>query len=295
MTGPVVIVSDALIDVVVAPGGAASASPGGAGLNCAIDLARLGTPRLLAYPVAPDEPGRRLRTQLQEQGVPVVALPGARETGVATATVVDGEPSFEFSAAVHSRRYTYPPAAIEAFRGARALAVNSFPMSDEGQVSDLLRVVAELGIPLAVDANARASLISGGAYRDGFLALAERATLVKASRQDLTVLFGDEAAGLRELRRRSQASIVVTAGSKGAAALGDFGQARVPIADLPGGIVNTTGSGDCVFAVLLSQLDTPGWPTTSSAWAQLLTEAMTLAGRVARREEPTLPPTQSTP
>ncbi|MPV38030.1 PfkB family carbohydrate kinase [Georgenia subflava] len=294
----VVVIGDALVDIVEDDDATESWHPGGAGLNVAIGIARQGMRAQLAYPAAPDDPGRWLRETLDAEAVEVIALPSGPESGTARSRRIDGEPNYAFSAAVHDRQYTYPPDAVAQLRTARALAVSSFPLGDADQVEALINVAHVCDLPLAVDPNVRPTLLGDrDRYRANVLRLAEVATLVKASRQDIELLFPSPDDAVPQLRSAGTAAVVVTDGEDGATVHTTKGSLHVPAASLNSPVVDTMGAGDAVFARLLVELVTENAGQDLSDWHRALTDAMALARATCQVTGPLLPrsPAPATP
>jgi fructokinase len=279
----VAVIGDALVDVLVDADGE-RAFPGGAGLNVAVGVARHGVPTLIAYPAVMDELGTGLRAFLDAEGVEVLALPAGRESAVARSWSVDGETQYAFSEAAHLRRFDFPEDAAARIKGSAAVAVSSFPMGDLRQVDALLETVQSHPMPVAVDANARASLLPNpAAYCDGFKHFAAAATLVKVSLEDLDLLFDHGAdAAVGTLRGLGPAAVVVTNGAHGATVhAGDVTvHASPPTLDRP--VVSTIGAGDALFASLVCRLGTAEWPDSAECWQAALAAAVAFAAAACR-------------
>ena len=104
------VIGEALVDVVVHPGGAApTAHPGGSPANVAVGLARLGVPTTLHSDYGSDEHGRSIATHLAASGVATTpSTVGDRPTSLATARIAaDGAATYEFAV-------TWDPAPVEA-------------------------------------------------------------------------------------------------------------------------------------------------------------------------------------
>src|ERR1700730_17824633 len=77
----VVVLGEALIDLVEAPDGCYIAHPGGSPANTAVALARLGTPVAFAGRLSRDAFGRRLRAHIESNGVGVGVGAAGRAPG----------------------------------------------------------------------------------------------------------------------------------------------------------------------------------------------------------------------
>ncbi len=130
---PVVTIGDAIIDVVQTSDAPPVLYPGGAALNLAVGLARLGVPSVLAGRIGLDRNGCRLMRYLREEGVKLINTPNADFTGVATSRRRDGEPSYDFTPSLHRRRIGFNAELLTAIAEAPAVAVNSFSYGDARQ------------------------------------------------------------------------------------------------------------------------------------------------------------------
>ena len=84
----IVVVGEALIDLVVSPGGQVAARPGGSPFNAARSLARLGTETTFLARLASDGLGRLLRDRLAADGVAIgVPEESGRPSTLAVATL----------------------------------------------------------------------------------------------------------------------------------------------------------------------------------------------------------------
>ncbi len=281
----IVVVGDALVDLLEHDDGASTRHPGGAGLNVAVGVARLGARSLLACPLAEDEPGRWLAATLRAESVEVVPLPGIATSGVATSRRVDGEPVYDFSPGILDRHYTYPSSAVRRIVTAAVLTVNSFPMDDLDQVDRLVALARAGSLTMVVDPNARPTLLRRvESYRAGFLRLAASSAVVKLSRQDIELLFAgaDHRDVVRQILAVGPVAVVVTAGSDGAEVHTAEGTVSVPVPRVPAPVVDTLGAGDAVLARLLVEVEARGVPRGPSLWHDVLTDAMYVAATVCR-------------
>lgn len=293
---PVAVIGDALVDRVVAADGKTTDHPGGAGLNVAVGVSRLGGLAMIAYPVVEDDEGQTLATFLRSEGVPRIALPAGDKTGIATSRVVDGEAVYEFSTAITERRYEYPPATAQVLMGCRALVVSSFPFGSKQDVDRLVALASGLGCPVAVDANVRPTLLSDvSAYRDGFERVAAMASVVKVSRDDLDLLYGSsDISPLLGLLGSGPDAVIETLGSAGARLHSRFGMtsAQPPALDSP--VVSTMGAGDALLARVALDLGSVRTPKDLDSWHALLVQAVAVAAATCLYPGALLPaPSQS--
>ncbi|MEH0970293.1 PfkB family carbohydrate kinase [Micromonospora sp. CPCC 205546] len=281
----VVVVSDALVDIIEYEDGTRTRHPGGAGLNLAVGVRRLGTAAVLAAPVSADHLGGWLRNAIADAGVTLVPLACSLPTGTAISRRVAGEPVYEFSAAIHERRYSYTPGDVAAIAAGSIVVVNSFPMHDPDQVAALVEVVRRAGRTFVVDPNVRPSLVRDvPAYRSGFRQLADVADVVKLSLQDIAGLdVGDPSEFVADLLRSGVRAVVLTRAADGVSVhTADGVVATAPVPVRPGPIVDTMGAGDATLARLVCGFAEYGIDLDTSQWSDLAREAMDLAADVCR-------------
>ncbi|MCW2699615.1 MAG: sugar kinase [Blastococcus sp.] len=281
----VAVVGDILVDVVVGEDGTSTRTPGGAGLNVAIGVQRLGVPSFLAAPVASDDAGRWLQGVAAQEGVGLIPLASAGGTGVATSVRHDGEPRYEFSDSIHQRRYTFTDQDVEALKVAEVLALTSFPMDDRAQVDEVLDLVRRTGRPFLVDPNVRPTLTPDPErYLAGLRRLAGVADVVKVSTQDAAHLgAGTADEFVRNLLACGAGAVVLTMAEQGARVRTRGGVAvDVPVPIRTEHVVDTMGAGDAVLAELACGMSENGTDLAADAWEDLLRRAMGLAADICR-------------
>lgn len=283
MSARAVVVGDALIDELRDDGGVRE-FVGGAGLNVAVGLARLGVPSALVAMVGDDEAGSRIRAYLDDFGVELLASGSAHGSSRAVSIrSAGGEPTYEFNRAAWERRLDFDDAQRRALADAEIAVVSCFPFDDEQQTDALAAAVA--GTRLAIDPNPRSGMLHDrDRFVTGFEMLAGRAALVKVGEDDATLLYGDSLDVLRtRLVDLGAAAVLATYGSGGAAIdIGGFSTTR-PISDLPGKIIDTMGAGDAAFAATIAGI-VDGSPEGIDAWADILQTAMDAAAATCRFE-----------
>jgi fructokinase len=258
---------------------------GGSQANTAIGAARFGARALLAGCAGTDPWGEWLRERLDAEGVDVslYSLRGDVVTTIAfVALSPDGEPSFSI----------YGGAADGCLRGAReglGAIVSGEPPGVLAFGSDTLiapydrEVVAELSAAAAArgwrtlyDPNLRPNRWPDD---DTMLEVAAaplgRVTVVKANSAEATALTGEAeaAAAAAALLALGPRQAVVTMGRGGAVLAGPGGVVEIPGEHAP--VVDTTGAGDSVAAVLAAGLARHGEVTPA-----LVEAAMRVAARV---------------
>ncbi len=283
MTARVVVVGDALIDELRDDTGVRE-FVGGAGLNVAVGLARLGLEASLIAMVGDDDAGNRIRTYLADYGVELIETPGPLGTSRAVSTRSGGgEPTYAFNDAAWNRRIHFGDAEHAALKDASMAVVSCFPLDDLAQTEQLARAVGDT--PLAIDPNPRAGMMHDLArFVTGFERLAAEASLVKVGEDDATMLYGEPLDWLRTRLIDLGTQVVLSTYGPGGAAI-DAGTDAVtrPISDLPGRIVDTMGAGDAAFAATIAGMLQDS-PADHDAWSAVLEKAMDAAAATCRFE-----------
>jgi fructokinase len=281
----VVVVGDALIDELRDDHGVRE-FVGGAALNVAVGLARLGVPATLVAMLGDDEPASRVRRYLADFGVDLIATPSLLGTARAVSTRAGGgEPVYEFNEAAQRRRIRFGDAERRAFADADLVVVSCVAFDDAEQAAELADAIAESGASVAVDPNPRTGMLRDKAeFVRGFEQLAAGAELVKVGEDDAALLYGDRLDALRaRLIDLGALAVLATEGAAGATIeAGDVVVTR-PISNLPGRIVDTMGAGDAAFAATVAAL-VDGRPAEADEWESVLQSAMDAAAATCRFE-----------
>ncbi|WP_345800141.1 PfkB family carbohydrate kinase [Microbacterium sp. AZCO] len=285
MTGRVVVVGDALIDELRDDTGVRE-FVGGAALNVAVGLSRLGVPATLIAMVGDDEAGDHIRSYLRDFGVDLIETPSLHGSSRAVSTRTGGgEPTYVFNEAAQKRRVRFGEAERTALADAPFAVVSCFPFDDVAQTLEFAEAVRDAGTRLAIDPNPRSGMMSDRAeFLRGFESLAAGAALVKVGEDDATLLYGEPLDALRaRLVDLGVEAVLATQGSAGAAIEAGPDVVTRPISSLPGRIVDTMGGGDAAFATTVAGLiENP--PSDADAWGALLEHAMDVAAATCRFE-----------
>lgn len=279
----VVVIGDALIDEIRDAAGIRELV-GGAALNVAVGLRRLGVPATLIAMVGADAAGDHIREYLADHGVTLIASPSARGSSRAVVTrSASGEPEYAFNEAAQRRSIRYSAEALDAIEAAALVAVSCFPFDVQAEVQALADATAHAR--LVIDPNPRAGMLHDRvAFMRGFEGLAARAELVKVGADDAALLHdGDLDALRRRLRDLGADAVLATAGGDGAVLESDAGELAAPIAELPGPIVDTVGAGDATLAAVAEGL-VDEQPSSEKEWRRLLERAMLIAAATCRAE-----------
>ena len=227
----IVVVGEALIDVVIDADGDPTETPGGSPLNVAVGLVRLEVPTTLISQVGHDERGGLVVQHVTSSGAEFVAVPTSTgRTSVATARLDEsGAASYDFDLEWSLPRRELPPC--------RALHVGSLGTLLEPGRESVLDLVEQAGardVFVSYDANLRESFIDDRArVRRQVLDLGRRCGLVKLSDEDALLI--DPAADPDDVARtllggdRTQL-VVLTRGAGGATAFTAEGETTRPAA-----------------------------------------------------------------
>ncbi|MGH3496689.1 MAG: carbohydrate kinase family protein [Nocardioidaceae bacterium] len=256
---PVVVLGEALVDVTLGRDGSIESHPGGAPVNVAVGLSRLGIPTTLGAQLGDDPAGQLVRAHLDAAGVVLDALPPHRRTSSAVATLDDrGRATYEFD-------LVWDPQRLPSFLDAPLVYVGSIgatvpPGADA--VASWAQQAHAAGVPVAVDPNLRPSLTPRLApLRRRIEAMTAHAWLVKCSDEDAAVMApGVDVEDLLVRWLSDGAGVgvaVVTLGADGAMLASPLAMVRV--AAPPVEVVDTIGAGDSFMAALLAGLLLRGW------------------------------------
>jgi len=255
----IVAAGEALVDCFPRRRGFVARS-GGAPYNWARGLARAGAGAGFSGVLGRDAFGRRLRRGLAADGVAFLGRFSDAPTPIAL--VAGGSFRFYHRGTALEEPVDLPPA--------RAYLLGSLALQ-------LGRVVPPESGFLALDPNVRPGL-TPPAFREAFARWAERAHLVKLSREDARWLGGDPYAYARALARRGPA-VVLTLGREGA--VGFVAGRRLAVPAVPARERDPTGAGDAFFAALVARLDALAGLGEAAPEPDPLLEAMRFAARVA--------------
>ena len=279
----VVVIGDALIDEIRDAVGVRELV-GGAALNVAVGLRRLGVPVTLIAMVGADDAGDHIREYLTDHGVVLIESPSERGSSRAIVQrAQNGEPQYVFNEAAQRRSIRYSDAARAAISESALVAVSCFPFDVEAEVGALSDALGEAR--LVIDPNPRAGMLHDRAeFVRGFERLAARAELVKVGADDAALLYDGDLDALRaRLRQLGVSAVLATAGADGAVLESDAGVLTAPIAALPGPVVDTVGAGDATLAAVAEGL-VEEHPSSDAEWQRLLDRAMAIAAATVRSE-----------
>ncbi|MFI7588573.1 carbohydrate kinase [Spongisporangium articulatum] len=291
----ILVIGEALVDVVVPPDGAVAEHPGGSPANVALGLARLGRSVDLLTRIGKDERGRDVAAHLERSGVRLA--PGSvvdARTSTATARLdPDGVASYEFDLL-----WDLPPDARAG--DVDAVHTGSIAAAVGPGAEAVARIVEEAAgrAVITYDPNARPALM-GDPVGDPVSTLAtmqrliRTADVVKVSDEDLAWLLPgqDPLAVAEQWRTDGPALVVVTRGGRGAS--GVLSSGVVEVGAPPITVADTVGAGDAFMSGLLDALAQRGLLEPSGrealhglvpgALAPILTHAVKVAAYTCTR------------
>ncbi|MBB3019762.1 fructokinase [Microvirga lupini] len=264
----ILVTGEALIDLFIGTatttGFPAEAVAGGSPFNVALGLGRLGRPAAFLSTLSNDVFGTFLAEKLAESGVSldyIQRLPNVTTLSV-VATSPTGQPQYSFYAPNSADRALTPealPAELPA--DVNAIAAGSYALGVEpiaSAIEALLHREARSRV-ISLDPNVRPRVVGDlTAYGERFERLLAYADIVKASDEDVELLYGthDLASAARSWLQRGPKLVIITRGEKGPlAAFGD-GVLERPAPRID--VVDTVGAGDTFQAGLLAWLDGEG-------------------------------------
>ncbi|GAA2715544.1 carbohydrate kinase [Micromonospora olivasterospora] len=255
--GGLLVVGEALVDVVHGRDGSVRRHPGGSPANVAVGLARLDRPVHLLTRTGDDPDGALVRGHLRAAGVRLVGggVDGRRTATAAAFLDATGAARYEFD--LHWELPGDPPLPEPIL----ALHVGSVGAYLEPGAGAVGRIVRDLRgrATVSYDPNVRPALAADpGRARDRIAATVALSDVVKVSDEDLAWLRPGVApeAVAAEWLASGPAVVVVTQGARGSFALSRDGVTRAPAR--PVTVVDTVGAGDAFTVVLLDTLASAG-------------------------------------
>ena len=247
----VTVIGEALIDVIVDPTGEVSASVvGGAPLNTARTLARLGVPTAFLGGVSTDAFGQRIMRLLTQDGVEYgLGTPVPAPTTLAIAQIDEhGAATYRFMMDSTSACDVTPERGLAAVpAGTKVIHVGTLGLVLEPLADATRAIVAAAPAEriVMVDPNCRPSVMTSSEVFDRTLAsVLERADVVKVSGDDLAFMHPgtDALEAARGLQASTGAVVLFTDGANAVHVITAAGERRLDVPRVP--VVDTVGAGD---------------------------------------------------
>jgi fructokinase len=284
----VVVVGEALVDIVVSPRGTVE-HPGGSPANVAYGLGRLGVATGLLTSIGDDQHAASIEKHLRSAGVHL--LPGSQVPGgTATATAIlasNGSAQYDFDIRWNLPRIT--PATLPRILHTGSIA--TFLAPGAAVVRELLEQSHERCV-VTYDPNIRPALL--GSHFEAqtiFEELVPFTEVVKLSDEDARWLYPRLA--LEDIAHRilglGPALVAVTRGAEGS--LLTTRDARITVPSVTSAVVDTIGAGDSYMSALIYGLLMRGAdglaPSVLEALGQMAAKAAAITVRRAGANPPT--------
>ena len=283
----ITVLGEALVDIIVDPRGEVTSVVGGAPLNTARTVARLGQPACFLGGVSTDAFGRRIRALLDADGV-VLGL-GAQVPEPTTLAIAQldegGAATYRFLMEGTSSAAVTPELALaHADPAATALHVGTLGLVLEPVADAVVALVAAASDEqlVMVDPNCRPSVMTGSAvFADTLAAVLPRADLIKVSGDDLVFLFpGQEPlAAATALQESSGGVVLFTDGARAVHVLATGVDVVVDVPAVP--VVDTVGAGDSFSGGVLAWWQRAGRGRADVADIDTVVEAVRFGVQVA--------------
>jgi fructokinase len=259
---------EALIDIIIDQQGDVSSVVGGAPLNTARTIARLGGEIVFIGGISGDSFGQRITRELVADGVTLgIEQPMLEPSPVALASLDDtGAATYRFLIDGTAASSVTSEQAMRAFDPqARALHVGTlaFVLSPLAHATSHVIDSMEDQQVLMIDPNARPAVMADPILFALFSQTLERALnradLVKVSGDDLELLYPDVDPGVsaRMLHDSSQATVLFTDGSKSVRIYVQGSELVLAVPLVP--VVDTVGAGDSFSGGFLRYWTQQGW------------------------------------
>lgn len=284
MATVIVVVGEALVDLVIAPSGEVTAALGGAPFNTARACGRLGADVAFVGAISVDRFGGMLAAQLAADGVSTAFVQRCEQPTTLAAAELDehGSATYRFyfagTSAPALTAHAGDLAGNVLFTGGLGLVLE--PMADTAEA--LVGEAAASGAAVMIDVNCRPRIVPD---RDPYVARVERvmrsAHVVKVSDEDLAYLRPGVAPldAARSLLDLGPDAVLLTAGGGAVHVLTHDGEAAVPVPATT--VVDTIGAGDSFGGGFLAAWVASGRPNADLASLDALVPAVRAAIEVA--------------
>ena len=260
----VLVIGEALVDIVSASGRQEVEHPGGSPANVALGLARLGVGTRLLTRIGDDARGVSIVKHLESSGVELAeGSVTANATSTATARLdAEGVATYDFAL-----EWALPQDVQSALRDVRAVHTGSIGATLAPGGDDVLKLVEDNAgrVVISYDPNARPALMGERSLALERIERIVRASdVVKVSDEDLAWLTPgvDPLQVIETWRASGPALVVLTRGGEGAVGVLASGVVEVPAPKIS--VVDTVGAGDALMSGLLHGLDQAGLLTPAT-------------------------------
>ena len=285
----IAVAGEALVDVVLEPGGTTTRHLGGGSYNTARTIGRLGLAPVFVGRISSDVSGRALRSGLSESGVRLDGVVVTDDPTTFALVQLDGHgaASYRFYADGTSISGLLPEQARTAMPSLpAALHVGGLGLVFEPQARAIAGLVREVPSTTLVmlDPNCRPGAAAyPDVHRERLRELLTRVDVVKASEEDLAYMEPEQPPlqTARELLERGPAAVLLTQGSRGATVIAAAGDAAIPAP--PVNVVDTIGAGDAFGGGWLAAWIAAGLRRADLGDADALVRTTRFAARVAAR------------
>ena len=246
---------------------------GGATINVAAGISRIGAPSALITITGDDETSEFVRTEIQQEGVNLdyaVLVPEKRASGVYVHLTKNCERIFkDYIDETPDLQVTAQQLNEEAFKRASVFNCCSGTMFHPTAL-ETTRTAVEMakrnGAVIAIDANIRPLRWSSEKYcRETVASFFQDANILKLTDEELFFLTETNSIeeGLEALKPLNVPIVLVTVGANGAYAVLNGEAMHVPVEQVVP--VDTTGAGDAFMAGVLRYVHYNGLPTTKES------------------------------
>jgi fructokinase len=287
--GVIVVVGEALVDLVIDPQGNVTAALGGAPFNTARACGRLGAEVAFVGAISVDRFGSMLAAQLEADGVSTAFLPRTESPTTLAAAELD-----ERGAATY--RFYFEGTSAPSLGGPvgdltpTVLFTGGLGLVLEPMASVVERLVAEApeGCAVMVDVNCRPRIVpSREPYVTRVERVLRRADVVKVSDEDLAYLYPGVSPldAARAVLALGPKAVLLTSGGGAVFVIARGGETEVPVPRVE--VVDTIGAGDSFGGGFLASWQASGRPVdqlgTLDALVPTVRAAIQVAGIVVTR------------
>jgi fructokinase len=283
----IVVAGEALIDLLIHPGGGLTAVPGGGPFNTARTVGRLGGEVGFLGVFSTDRFGRLLREALEADGVDLSMTATTDAPTTLAVAELDGRGTAVYR--FHTAETSAPELGPEALAAALAMRPAAFHVGTLGLVLEPMASVLRAGLARAddetlvmLDPNCRPRAIHDRtAYVERIDAIVARSDVVKASVEDLGYLQPGVPAtdAARALLERGPTAVVLTDGGRPVRVATRDGMVAVPVP--PVEVVDTVGAGDAFGGAFLARWIERDWGPRDLADMDRLVDAVNYAVGIA--------------